>query len=85
MPPKNKNSGNFDFSESSKFTSIAQFLRAGKKSDIFAVFKHMSKIGLQKGNQNAKSYISTAGGAVYWLHIRICSRPKYYSSEYRNM
>ena len=43
----------------------------------------IGKQGLEAGGKNYKTYISTEGSGVSWLHVRFDPRPKYYSSEYR--
>jgi len=73
----------FDFSTGKKYSSIAPFVRDAPKEDVDAVFKDLSVEGLKKAESSSKAYISTEGSGVYWLHIRIDPRPKYYGSEYR--
>jgi hypothetical protein len=44
----------------------------------------LKKIGqemLKYKNSNSKTYLSTHGHGVPWLHVRICNFPKYYSNE----
>jgi hypothetical protein len=72
-----------DFSTGSSYSSIAPFVRKAPREDIISLFKKLSAEGLKAAKKSAKTYISTEGSGVYWLHVRLDPRPKYYSSQYR--
>ena len=39
---------------------------------------------IQKRGEDSPLWLSTCGTGVYWLHVRLDSRPKYYSyQEYK--
>ena len=66
------------------YTHIGKFVRNAPESQIDAFWlkageTYKAAIGSQK------RWFSTAGNGVYWLHLRIDSRPKYYKyAPYRN-
>lgn len=66
------------------YAHLAAFLRTApeEQSNLFwqkIAAAVLSKIG------HEKKWLSTAGLGVYWCHVRVDSRPKYYKfSKYRN-
>ena len=63
---------------------LAAFLRSAPKSQIDALWR---KVALTVSDQinDCPVWLSTAGGGVAWLHVRLDSRPKYYGyAPYRD-
>ena len=66
------------------YTHLASFLRGAPTEQVDQLW---SVVGLEmtKAMQHAPRWLSTAGGGVAWLHVRIDQRPKYYGYvPYRN-
>ncbi len=70
--------------ENSTYTHLANFVRYAPTEQIHQLWEMVGQVYEQKiGSQN--KWLSTAGMGVYWVHVRIDSRPKYYRySPYRN-
>ncbi|CBY41622.1 unnamed protein product [Oikopleura dioica] len=83
VPPRRKN-GRFDFETAKTYGSIAQFFREASKDYQSAFFRSWSTNGREASNKKSKTYISTEGSGVAWLHLRFDPYPKYYSSIYRS-
>ncbi|KAJ1551322.1 hypothetical protein HK096_001270 [Nowakowskiella sp. JEL0078] len=65
------------------YTHIASFSRGAPVNQQYAVWERAASI-LQDSYSNDTSkpfWLSTSGLSVHWLHIRIDTRPKYYSWE----
>ena len=68
-----------------QFAHIARFVREASKEDILSFWKTVFtslKNELQekhKKNPNQWTWLNTHGHGVPWLHMRVDSRPKYYS------
>lgn len=62
------------------YAHLAKFVRNASEEQIIAFWK---KVGLEYEHQIGidEKWLSTSGLGVYWLHVRIDSRPKYY--QYR--
>lgn len=59
---------------------LASFLRKAPKQQTDALWQVVSsQVRAKLGNNPL--WLSTAGGGVAWLHVRIDSRPKYYGYE----
>jgi len=71
-----------------KFPHILAFLHEGSREQQRELWR---MVGLEYRKQvvsagGAKKWLSTSGMGVYWLHVRIDCRPKYYNyKEYKNM
>lgn len=64
-------------SDVSCYTHLARFIRKAPPTQIQSFWKVVGEAYFQSiGNQ--KKWLSTHGLGVYWLHVRIDSRPKYY-------
>lgn len=63
--------------ESSNYAHLATFVR---KAPMAQVIKFWEKVGeeLEKLIGEKTKWLSTAGLGVYWLHVRIDSKPKYF-------
>ena len=68
-------------SELSNYTHLAQFLRHAPEQQIVFFWKTVANVYNQQLGEN-KTWLSTAGLGVHWLHVRIDTRPKYY--RYKN-
>ncbi len=67
------------------FTHLAKFVRTASETQGVALLQLMGETLLSEASNN-KIYLSTSGLGVYWLHIRLDERPKYYQSRrYREM
>ena len=64
--------------EQNIYAHFASFIRNApsiQKHDLFRILAN----ALGKRISNQPTWVSTSGLGVYWLHIRLDSRPKYYS------
>lgn len=62
----------------SAYPHIAKFLREAPGDQIGSLWRRTSRV-LKDTLSDQPVWLSTAGGGVAWLHLRIDSRPKYYS------
>ena len=73
------------FSEQAEYAHLAKFIRTAEEEQVIAFWKMVAKTYGEKIGSGTK-WLSTSGLGVYWLHVRIDCRPKYYQhSEYRNI
>ncbi len=84
MPDPDKS--NHSKVDDTKFSHIAIFMRSAPKHQIQQFWKlgasqylSVLKEKHESGSSNGKTWFSTAGMGVAWLHLRLDSRPKYYS------
>lgn len=64
-------------------SSIAEVVRSNNESLIDELWRRVGE-SVEKTYSFRDVYLSTAGNGVYWCHIRLDSRPKYYkNSHYR--
>jgi len=62
---------------------LAAFIRSGPKSQLDAFWRVVGTT-VKSAIQDKPIWVSTAGGGVAWLHVRLDSRPKYYGhASYR--
>ncbi|SER03229.1 DUF6940 family protein [Neolewinella agarilytica] len=67
------------------FTHLARFVHTAPEGQGLALLQLLGKTLLAEASDE-KIYLSTSGLGVYWLHIRLDERPKYYQSRrYREM
>lgn len=65
------------------YAHIANFVRNATKPQICAFWKRVGE-EYEKALGAERKWLSTSGLGVYWLHVRIDSRPKYYQHlEYK--
>lgn len=57
---------------------LAAFVRGAPRSQVRSLW-HVLGRTVQSRLSTSPMWVSTAGGGVAWLHVRIDSRPKYYS------
>ena len=62
------------------YPHLAAFLRGAGKQQVRALWQKTAQEMLRNIGERPV-WLSTAGGGVAWLHIRLDSRPKYYSYE----
>ena len=66
------------------YPHLAAFLRGADKQQVRALWRVTAQEMLRRAGTRP-TWLSTAGGGVAWLHIRLDSRPKYYShAPYRD-
>ncbi len=59
------------------YVHLASFLRGAPPTQINALWMH-SGSALKQRLGSSPVWLSTAGGGVAWLHVRLDQRPKYY-------
>lgn len=62
------------------YAHFASFIREAPENQKHDLFMTMAK-SLKDRLNNNPTWVSTSGLGVYWLHIRLDSRPKYYSYQ----
>ena len=60
------------------YAHLAAFLRGASKQQIRSLWRRTADEMLRSIGERPV-WLSTAGGGVAWLHVRLDSRPKYYS------
>jgi len=66
------------------YPHLAVFVRNADRQQVRALWRRTAQEMLRHVSERP-TWLSTAGGGVAWLHIRLDSRPKYYSyAPYRN-
>ena len=66
------------------YPHLAAFIRGAGKQQVRELWRRTAQEMLRNIGERP-TWLSTAGGGVAWLHIRLDSRPKYYShAPYRN-
>jgi hypothetical protein len=60
------------------YSHLAAFLRQGEQDQVRKFWQVAAQTLLDQLN-DTPIWLSTAGGGVAWLHLRLDSRPKYYS------
>jgi len=59
------------------YPHFAAFLRKADREQVRSLWRVTAETVL-KHVSDKPTWVSTAGGGVYWLHLRLDSRPKYY-------
>lgn len=59
------------------YVHLAAFVRGAPEAQVHALFRCLACEALSRV-ASEPMWISTAGAGVYWLHVRLDSRPKYY-------
>ena len=57
---------------------LAAFVREAPREQVHALWARVGELVLERVS-NVPLWLSTAGGGVAWLHVRLDSRPKYYT------
>ena len=60
-------------------THLANFLREAPESQQHLLWKTVGRSLQQKLDEQQFIWVSTSGLEVHWLHVRLDSRPKYYT------
>jgi len=60
------------------YTHVARFVRQAPAGQVHALWECVASTALEKLSEKPL-WISTAGGGVAWLHVRLEGTPKYYS------
>lgn len=66
--------------DDSAYVHLASFVRNAPGSQQHALWQAVGRAVKERLSQRPL-WLSTAGGGVAWLHVRLDSRPKYYSYE----
>ncbi len=61
----------------SAYVHVAAFVRNAPAPQVHALFRRVADEALRRASEQPL-WLSTAGMGVYWLHVRLDSRPKYY-------
>jgi hypothetical protein len=66
---------------SSGYSHLASFVRQASSAQNHALWKATGRAMERRVRENGSrpTWLSTAGGGVPWLHVRLDDRPKYYS------
>lgn len=59
------------------YRHLSAFLRSGPSEQIDALFERVGQA--VSAATNSPLWVSTSGLGVYWVHVRLDSRPKYYT------
>lgn len=62
------------------YPHLANFVRNAPESQVHELFRAVSE-NLQKRLSSQPVWLSTAGMGVFWVHVRLDSRPKYYRHQ----
>lgn len=66
------------------YTHLAKFIRNAPSNQVAELWTNLS-VEINKALTTEPKWLSTSGLGVYWLHLRIDNRPKYYQYlNYRN-
>ena len=88
-PPENSQStSNQPYNYQNVYGHLASFMKYNQNLDqIHNFWVQVAKTfdeQIQKRGEDSPLWLSTCGTGVYWLHVRLDSRPKYYSyQEYK--
>jgi len=69
------------------YSSLAPFVRGAPREQVEQFWRTSAKVMLKHLKTKGKNptWMSTSGLGVYWLHLRLDSRPKYYTyNPYRS-
>ena len=70
--------------EIAAYTHLAAFVRKAPTSQLHLLWQTVGK-AIAQNLQEKPIWVSTSGLGVYWLHVRLDSRPKYYTYHpYKN-
>lgn len=67
--------------EENHYTHLARFIRHAPKEQQAALWQKVGETTLSILQKSSPRWLSTAGLGVYWLHIRLDTRPKYYRHQ----
>lgn len=61
-----------------QYTHLKSFIETGDNTQIVELFRGVASYMLSLGPNPKPTYVSTHGLGVYYLHVRVCDKPKYY-------
>jgi len=62
------------------YPHLATFARAGPEEQVHHLFREVGRaVGERIAAGQDPLWVSTSGLGIYWLHVRLDSRPKYYT------
>ena len=64
--------------DASVYSSLAAFVRGAPEEQQHALWQRVADAAREQLGEDPL-WISTSGLGVYWLHVRLDSRPKYYT------
>lgn len=68
-----------------RYSHLSQFMRSADMPKILDLWRTVGEKMMQRVSQ-VPVWLSTAGGGVPWLHVRLDAQPKYYHHQpYRHM
>lgn len=59
------------------YVHVAAFVRSAPAPQVHALFRRLADEALRRVSDRPL-WVSTAGMGIFWLHVRLDSRPKYY-------
>lgn len=65
------------FAEHEHYTHLGAFVRGAPQAQVHALLSALGRTVLARVSDRPL-WVSTAGMGIYWLHVRLDSRPKYY-------
>ena len=72
-------------SQQTEYAHLAKFVRTASKEQVIAFWRKVAAVYQSKIGEQTK-WLSTSGLGVYWLHVRIDCKPKYYQhTAYRTL
>ncbi|MDJ0556079.1 MAG: hypothetical protein QNJ68_16890 [Microcoleaceae cyanobacterium MO_207.B10] len=80
VPSPINSNASFERTTFSAYTHLAAFIRSAPDTQKHALWRIVGQT-VQKQISDSPLWVSTAGGGVAWLHVRLDSRPKYYGYE----
>jgi len=65
------------------YSHLAKFVRKAPQKQVLEFWKETSKTALKhiRSRGSKPTWMSTSGLGIYWLHLRLDSRPKYYTYQ----
>ena len=67
------------------FAHLAAFIQNAREDQIHEFWQRLA-MAIEENLNEKPMWVSTAGNGVYWLHVRLDTRPKYYKySTYRTI
>jgi len=67
--------------ESNHYVHLASFVRFGKAEQVHQLWRSVASAMVERVRESGehRTWLSTSGLGVNWLHVRLDSRPKYYT------
>ena len=58
---------------------IASFVRGASRDQVHALFEEVGVAVEERLQEVSPLWVSTSGMGVFWVHVRLDTRPKYYT------